>query len=90
MHQFSSDSFSPHRFLSRCRFHRWHQIACVCVRLCLTCRTSAQTAVSMARAASCHRKAGASCAEGAVTVQLACVGYFSAPSRRVHPYVHVQ
>lgn len=38
--------------------HRCHHIACRCVCLCLTRRTSAQNTVSTARAASCLRKAG--------------------------------
>lgn len=86
-------SFSPHRFLSHYLFHRWRQIACVCVCLCLTCRTPAQTAVSMARAASCHRKAGLPVLRA--LLQLVCVlqitlpGYFSVPSRRVSPYIHI-
>lgn len=47
------------------------QIACACVCLCLTCGTPAQTAVSMARAASCHRKAGLP--ELRAPLQLVCV-----------------
>lgn len=58
LNQFFSDLFLPHRSLSDSLLHRRLQIACVFECLCLTCRTSAQNAVSIARAASCHRKAG--------------------------------
>lgn len=61
MHGFFPDPFLYFGFycwfLPICLLHTRRQVACASVCLCLTCRTAVQTAVSMARAASCRGKA---------------------------------
>lgn len=83
--QASSACSTPFPILcSPCRFQPLAQMPshCVplCVRLCLTRRTSAQNTVSTARAASCLRKAGLP-VQRALLQGCRCVS--SAPARRI-------